>query len=158
MDPPVLRQVTGDGEGFATLLADIRTFTCVSPHVFLQVSPGRPALTAHRAHVGPLPGVPANVHVEAGERGEVFGAVGAAVGPLPGVRPQVALQAVAGLEAFSALRTQEAALGGVARPVGVEAGERAVHLVALVALVRAGSVRPLVDTELGHTWRAGHTS
>lgn len=91
--------------------------------MFLQVTSRWPAFTAHRAHIRALTGVAAHMHVEAGERGEVFGAVGAAVGPLPSVCPQVALQAIAGLEAFPALRTQEAALGGVARPVGMEASE-----------------------------------
>lgn len=147
----MLRQVTGDGEGLATLLTDVRTFPCVSPHVFLQVPPRRPALPADRAHVRPLPSVPPNVHVEAGERGEVFRAVGAAVRPLACVPPQVALHAVAGLEAFATLRTQEAALCSVARLVRVKSGERAVRLAALVALVRAGCVCALVDTELGHS-------
>lgn len=154
VNPPVFGQVTGNGEGLATVLADIRPFARMSPHVFLQVSSRRPAFTAHRAHVRALPGVPPHVHVEAGERGEVFGAVGAAVGPLPGVCPQVALQPVAGLEAFAALRTQEAALGAVAGPVRVEAGQRAVRLAALVALVHAESVCALVDTKLSHSWRA----
>lgn len=151
-------QVTGNGEGLATVLADVRTFTCVGPHVFLQVSSGRPALTAHRAHVRALPGVPAHVHVEAGKRGEGFWAVGAAEGPLAGVSPQVALQPITGLEALATLRTQEAALGGVARPVRVEAGQRAVRLAALVALVRAESVCALVDTKLGHSCRAEYQS
>lgn len=75
------------------------------------------------------------MHIEAGERSEVFRAIGAAVGPLSGVRPQVALQPVAGLEALATLRTQEAALGAVARPVRVQAGQGAVRLAALVALV-----------------------
>lgn len=153
MYPPVFSQVTGNGEGLPTVLADIGPLARVRPHVFLQVTAGRPAFTAHRAHVRPLPGVPPHVHVEASECSEVFGAVGAAVGPLTSVCPQVALQAIAGLEALAALRAQEAALSGVGRPVGLQAGERAVRLAAQVALVRAEGVCALVDTKLGHPWR-----
>lgn len=156
MYPPVFSQVTGNGEGLPTVLADIGPLARVRPHVFLQVTAGRPAFTAHRAHVRPLPGVPPHVHVEASECGEVFGAVGAAVGPLTSVCPQVALQAIAGLEALAALRAQEAALSGVGRPVGLQAGERAVRLAAQVALVRAEGVCALVDTKLGHPWRHKH--
>lgn len=154
--PPVFSQVTGNGEGLPTVLADIGPLARVRPHVFLQVTTGRPAFTAHRAHVRPLPGVPPHVHVEASECGEVFGAVGAAVGPLTSVCPQVALQTIAGLEALAALRAQEAALSGVGRPVGLQAGERAVRLAAQVALVRAEGVCALVDTKLGHPWRHKH--
>lgn len=75
------------------------------------------------------------MHVEAGESSEVFRAIGAAVGALPSVRPQVTLQPIAGLEALATLRTQEAALGAVACPVRVQAGQGAVSLAALVALV-----------------------
>lgn len=157
VDPSVLGQVTGDGEGLATFLADIRTFPCVSPHVFLQVTSRRPALTAHCAHIWPLTSVATHVHVEPSKRSEVLRTVGAAVGPFPRVRPQVALQAVSGLETFPTLWTQEATLSGVVHPVGVEASERAVRLVALVTLVRARCVCALVDAELSHSWRGENT-
>lgn len=35
VDPPVLGQVTGQGEGLPTVLADVRPLTCVRPHVLL---------------------------------------------------------------------------------------------------------------------------
>lgn len=57
------------------------------------------------------------MHVQAGERREIFRAMGAAVRPLPRVPPQVALESIAGFEAFAALGAQEAALVGVAGPV-----------------------------------------
>lgn len=35
VDPPVLGQVTGQGEGLPTVLTDVRPLTCVRPHVLL---------------------------------------------------------------------------------------------------------------------------
>lgn len=35
VDPPVLGQVTGEGEGLPAVLTDVRPFTCVHPHVLL---------------------------------------------------------------------------------------------------------------------------
>lgn len=125
----------------------------VGEHVLLQVDAPRPTLAAHVAHVRPLACVTSDVHIEAGQRSEVLGAVGAAVGPLARVRAQVAIQTVACLKAFAALRKQEvtSAASAVAGTVRLEVCQRAERLGALVAVVRPTSVCALVDPQLRHT-------
>lgn len=99
--------------------------------------------------------MPPHVHIESCQSREIFGTMGAAIRPLPSVPPQVAFQSIAGFEAFAALGAQEATLVGVARPVGVEAGQRAVRLAALVTLICSERVCALMDPKLGHPWTAG---
>lgn len=154
VDPPVLGQVTGQGEGLPTVLADVRPLAGVRPHVLLQISSRRPSFIANCTHIRPLARVPPHMHIKSGEGCEIFRAMGAAVRPLPRVPPQVALESIAGFEAFAALGAQEATLVGVVRPVRVEAGQRAVRLAALVTFVRTESVCALMDTKLGHPWTA----
>lgn len=147
----VLGQVTGNGEGLATVSAGVRSLACVRPHVFLQVSARRPAFPTHCACVRALAGVAPHMHVERSQSSEGLGAIGAAVWPLTAVRAQVTLQPIARLEAFAALRAQEAAVRGVATAVGVEARQRCIGFGAKVTDEGAKAVGALMNTQLSHS-------
>lgn len=99
----VLSQVTGNAEGLSAVDAGVGPLSSVRPHVLLQVSARRPALPTNRAHIWTFTCVAPHVHVECGQCGESFGAVGAAVRSLATMCAKVPLQAIARLEAFTAL-------------------------------------------------------